>query len=390
MNELNSSNKAKPAITVNIDTVEFTLEGMHFDIPGATVVTVKSPNCETLNSYGNRVPIKGKFGAHMIQVRTMNSGTELFFEGSPFAFRYGQNVFTSNNLLEGCSFVIKCGVKKFGIKPPDNLSRQWGMGNFNLKRIDLAVNFQLESESEVLNVIKQIGRQLHESGSSMQSCNSTVYFRPRMGKDYSICFYAKEAQMRQAQRYAEFPNAGRLVNECENTVRVELRLHASELRTLGLEKVSAWKSDTAAKVFRKYWAKVRFLNVTSGPITDSDFEGMPKGIRAVIALHKSGVDITRIYSKRTCQRYRKIFRELGIDLRCPNQPLESITSLDKYLSPKKVIKGAPAWMKEKGLVPPSADDGDVKQKQKGFSFKKTPEMPTSKVGRHSGLDPRER
>jgi hypothetical protein len=79
-------------------------------------------------------------------------------------------------------------------------------------------------------------------------------------------------------------------------------------------------------------------------------------MRPVLALHKNGVDTTRIYSLRTRQRHCRFFSKRGIDIHCPNQPVESITSLLRYLSPKKVINEPPEWMKEMKLVPLSAKE----------------------------------
>lgn len=365
MNTINSAKKFKSKIAVNIDTVKLKLEGMLFDIPGASVATLNDCNGKQLNSYGNRVPIKGNYGAHNMHVRTMNSGQELILEGSPFAFRYGQNVYTSSDLLRGCRLVIKRGMEEFDIKPSDSLLEKWREGDITLERVDLAVNFKLDSESEVKDVLKQTGRQLLEHGSPMGSYGSTVYFIPRKGKEYSICFYAKGQELRQAQKYVDLPSNDRLVKECENILRVEVRLRASELLELGLDKASAWDCDTPEKVFLQYMAKLKLLNVTSGPFNVRDLEDVPARLKPVMALHKSGVDLKRVYSERTCRRHNQFFSGRGIDLRCPNQPVESITSLREYLSPEKVINSPPEWMQAQGLVPPPVGRKAASRKGQG-------------------------
>lgn len=352
----NSQKKSKVSISVNVDTVDFYIKGKFSNL-GASVVTAKRVGNQVIDEYGNRVCMKGKYGAHSIHVRTMNSGSRLLFQGSPYAFRYGQNLYTSSDLLRGCRIVIRHAIRKFGIEHTADQLQRWNDGDVYLKRVDLAVNFQAASEMEGCEVLHQVGRQLYESGRSMSRYGSTVYLKPRDGKEYQMVFYAKGPQVRGLQRYKDLPGKQQLLDHCEGVFRIELRLLASELKKLGLEKASDWESDTAEKVFRKYMAtKLKLLTVTSGPLANEDLSGLDDRMRPVLALHKTGGYSSSVYSERTRQRHLSYFRQRGIDLNCPNQPVESITSLTKYLSPKKVINTAPQWMKDMGLVPISAKD----------------------------------
>jgi len=348
------SKSIRSRVSVNIDTVEFSLRGMEFVIPGAKNVTLRDPHGHKIMEYGNRVPMKGKFDAHNIHVRTKESGRVLEFEGSLFAFLHGQNIYTSDNLSQACRKVIKRVMVIFKLKPPEELQQQWFAGDISLQRIDLAVNFLLRSESEVVGVLKQIRRQLVEQHGVTRTCGTSVYWAPRDGVKYSISFYAKGAQMRRSKKYVKLPGHDVLLKECENILRMEVRLRASELRELGLDQVGAWKEGTAEKVFRKYMGKLKLLSVTRGPISDEELEMIPDRMRPVYALHKAGVALDKLYSTRSCQRHVSTFKQLGIDLRCPNQPIDAIKSLKRFLSPKKVINDAPEWMKDAGIVPPRA------------------------------------
>lgn len=352
-----SSKKSKVKIFVNVDTVDFYLKG-RFSNLGASVVTAKKVGGKIIDEYGNRVRMKGKHGAHSIHVRTLNSGSRLLFQGSPYAYCYGQNLYTSSDLQRGCRIVIRHAIRKFGIEHTADQLQRWNDGDVYLKRVDLAVNFQAASEMEGCEVLHQVGRQLYESGRSMSRFDSTVYLKPRDGKEYQMVFYAKGPQMRSLQRYKNLPGKQQLLDHCEGIFRIELRLLASELKKLGLDKASAWESDTAETVFRKYMAtKLKLLTVTSGPLANEDLSGLDDRMRPVLALHKTGGYSASVYSERTRQRHFRYFRQRGIDLNCPNQPVKSITSLTKYLSPKKVINDAPQWMKDMGLVPISGKDG---------------------------------
>lgn len=344
----------KSKVAVNIDSAVFSVVGVRnsFFIPGAKIANLISPDGELLNSYQNRTPVPGKFGSHHMNVRTLCSGAQLKVEGSPYAFLHGQNVYTSPDMKTGVLKVLKQVCKRFSIKPSKEQKLRWTAGDIDLDLVDLAVNFRLDSEADVMATLKQIRRQLEEQGGSTKTSGTTIYWTPKDGKEYSIGFYAKGPQMRRQKRYHDMPGKDRLFDDCTYILRVEVRLHAEALRKLGLDKVGAWNEDSAQLAFAKYMRRLRLLSVTSGPVAAKELDELPNRLRPVLALHKSCCDLAQIFAPRTLQRHLSDFRKLGTDLRCPNQQAETVIPLTKVLSPKNAIKCAPAWMYEKGLVPP--------------------------------------
>lgn len=351
-------------IVVNIDTIEIALEGMKFHIPNSTNAVLHDENGEIKSSYENRVPIKRIHSVHDLNVRSINSGKYLIIEGSPFAHRYGQNIFTDNDILRASRLAINKTLKFLDMDVPDELRKKWLAGDATLLRVDLAVNFRLKSEFEVISVLKQIKRQLIEQRGSTRSHGTTFYWAPKNGTQYSIALYAKGPQMRNSKKHKGLAQREELVAECENILRVEVRLRASELRKLGLSKVSEWESRSVETEFMKYFDRLKLLSVTSGPVTDEELDSLPDGMRPVLALHKAGVDLSRVYSRRTGQRHSKFFREKGIDLRCPSQSEDTVVLLKDYLSRENVIREAPEWMKEAGLVPPPSRKRSAMRKSK--------------------------
>lgn len=342
-------------VAVNIDSVEFSVNGERgaFTIPGATRANLISSDGEILNSYQNRTPVPGKFRAHNLNVRTLRSGEELEVHGSPYAYSYGQNLYTSSDMKTGVLHALKQVCKAFAIKPTKEQVKGWLAGDIDLLRVDLAVNFRFASEAACLAVLRQIRRQLEEQGGSTKTSGTTVYWTPKDGKEYSISFYAKGPQMRRLRRYETLPGKDKLLEECRCILRVEVRLRADALRKLKLEKVSAWREGSAQKAFGTYMRRLRLLSISSGPVTAQDLDDLPhRRLRPVLALHKAGCELEQIFSQSTLQRHRADFRKLGIDLKCPNQPAGTAIQLNKILSPKRAIRGAPAWMRQKGLVPP--------------------------------------
>ncbi len=338
---------------VNVDTVEFDLKGMDFkNCSDKEVNLIDTRTGQITSRYGNYVGIKKKSGAHKLMVRTMESGEKfLRILGSPFAYECGQNLYTCGDVLRGCRIAINAAIKNFGIQPSSEMRSSWLLGNFNLNRVDLAVNFRLSSEAEVIEVLKQLRRQLGERGVNSRIFAHSFYYQPKGGKEYSMIFYAKGAHLRRLKNYQKMAEKEKLVAEAECILRVELRLNAGELRKLGLEKASSWTPETANKVFGKYMSRMKFLEVTSGIVTDEELEALPSRLRPVLVAHKAGLSLSRVYPKRTLQRHMKDFRDLKIDLRCPNQPNQRAVSLPSLLRPGRAISSPPKWMVDAKMVP---------------------------------------
>jgi hypothetical protein len=344
----------KTNVSVNIDTVEFSVSGERntFNILKTTTSTIFNEDGEIIDSYQNRKAIDGKFGIHKLNARTLHSGAKLAIEGSPYAFKYGQNIYTSSEMKTGVINALKNVCTELGIETTKIQKQKWKAGEIDLNRVDLAVHFKLSSEEECLDVLRQVRRQLEEQGGSTKSNGSTVCWTPKDGKEYSISFYAKGPQMRMQTSLNKLPWKDKLLNECESILRVEVRLRALALRKLGLDKVSAWTADSAEVAFRTYFSRLRLLEVTSGPLTAEELKDLPNNLRHVYALHKAGYNLKLIYPEGTLRKHLASFRKLKIDLKCPNQEAPIVLSLYKFLSPKRTIQCAPAWMMEEGLVSP--------------------------------------
>ncbi len=339
-------------LTVNIDTIVFIVkeskEGS-FNIP-STTAEIYSKDGKLLKSYQNRISLKGKHGTHSLQVRTMNNGKELHVECSPYAFLYGQNVFTASDLNSVVIRILRRVCKKFGFKITRQRLQRWINGGIELRRVDLFVNFDVKSEPNTIKVLKQICRQLVEQPSSMQKHGSSVYMHK---KGFSFCFYAKGPQMRSLARYKNMPgHRTKLLKVCEPILRVELRLQASELLKRNLSQLNAWTERTAERAYWRYFRnKLKLFSITSGSVIEEELDKYPRGLRIALALHKAGVDLTDVYSERTLQRHRGELRENGIDIRCPNQPAGTVVSLTEVLSLSNAISEIPGWMIEAGLAP---------------------------------------
>jgi len=339
---------------VNVDTVCFSVAGVQMEVNATTRSRVTDFEGKYLCDITNRTAIPGKNGRHALQYRVRSRSPhdhELFVEGSPFANRYGQNVWTSGSVKLACTSTLRRLISKLNIRAAPSSTDAWKAGNIDLHRVDLAVNFRLESSQQVDEALTLLKRQF-----IAMHCHCNVHVRyvalcPRRGTQYSITIYDKGDQMSGNSSKNQADALYRqLIDECQGILRIEVKLRRAELKKLGLTLAGDWKIGTARDVFRKYFARIPLLDVTFGALSASDFEGVSERMRPVLALHKLDVDWKQIYSERTRTRHKAYFKERGVNLDCPNAK-EAPVSLAEVLSAPRAIARTPGWLIKAGMAP---------------------------------------
>lgn len=323
------------------------------DVDEVTKVLVSTPE-GVQQQITNRKPVPGKYGRHALHYRVKSRSPhdhELFVEGSPFANRYGQNVWSSGNVKLACTSTVKHLIRELNINAAPDTIAAWNDGNIELHRVDLAVNFRLESSQQVDEALTLLKHLLVAKRRQCSTHRRYAAYRPKSGTQYQIAAYDKGDQMslKSSGNHADdlFRN---LAKECEGILRIEVRLRRAELHKLKLPLARDWRPETAREVFRKYFARLPLRDVTFGPLSAADFEGIDERRRPAIALHKLGVDWRLIYCARTRTRHKAYFKGRGIDLDCPNLPGPAI-SLADMLSKPEAIARTPRWLIEAGMAP---------------------------------------
>lgn len=337
----------------NIDTVEFSVKNALVD------ESILNSKYSALIEHGqekgrktNRRRIPGYKNRHELNVRYGLDSSELFVSGSPYAFLAGQNVYTSSDLNKVCVAALRKLKSEIGLKPTSkHEGREWVLGDIDLYRVDIAANFRFASEEEVQEILAQWKRQLLEMRGSMYKVGTTAYWSPQRGKRYQIAAYAKGPQMGLKDgrdKSTESEEYIRLINDCSNILRIEIRLRRSELVELDLDKAWKWKKDTARKVYMRYFKRLQPLNVLSGRLDEAELANVPNKLRPVLALLKFGANLEGVYKPRTLGNYRSQFKKLGIDIRTPWREAKTIRLLTMMKSKRRLAK-SPAWLKRPNL-----------------------------------------
>lgn len=346
-------NKLLSSIFINIDSCvgEIRGENNDFKLQYASHYERFDPDGVRVEVSQNRVFLPGKNGNHRLAVSTKRNGASLIFEGSPFAFFSGQNLYTGDDLKSIMSQVVDELFKSFRFQLSPEKKLKYLSGEVALQRVDLAGNFLLGSDRRCLNVLNQIRRQLEAKHGTTKTSGTSVYWTPKNGKEYSIGFYAKGPQMKRRQGKFQSETGRLLLKESEGVLRVEVRLQQATLRKMHLDFVKNWAPETPRKVFAKFMRHLGFLNLVSGPVTRKELLALPlRRLRPVYALHKCGVDLKDVYSRSTIQRHIADFRKLNIDLKCASLSEPQVIKLTKVLSPKRLLTRPPGWMAKAQLI----------------------------------------
>jgi len=297
------------------------------------------------------VCIKGKARQHTIKVRHDLQRNELQIEGSAYGFLYGKNVFTGINLPWITHHLLKKVAEKLSL--PETQLAQWSADQIVVDRLDLAMNLNLGSDEDANSALVQLGQQFAARQRSMFMQATTLYWNPRLGKDYVIALYAKgpELQAKYDRRKEDDPILERILSETVGMLRVELRFRRPELHKLCMTRVVDWTRQSMANAFCRYFARMPIWNVTSGPLTADELEGLSPAEKRYLAFHKLGAPMRLLFTERSTQRFRKSFREKHyLDLRCPNRDQRTMRLVDLMSDPDRVVK-TPQWLIEAGWAP---------------------------------------
>lgn len=339
---------------VNIDTIVAEIyasdSDVEFIMPDTLKVNVVNLDEQVLDSYQNRVELPGKDDLHSLHIRTMSFGFTLNIEGAFFAYLFGQNVFTASKPKLLVKKVLGKVFNEFEFNIPEKKLKQFYSGDVKFKRIDLAVNYRFNSAEEVVEALTQIKRQLVELNCTVRTYDKNAILCPQKGREYSISFYAKGPQMRRMRKYDKMDWGNALHSECSTILRVEIRVRSQGLSKMGLDILSKWKDGDSERLYQHYFKKLPNIVITSLPLDYMELSRLPSRLKPVLALHKAGVDIARVYKKTSLERHKRSFKQIGFNLSKPNHTLKVIP-LKELVSPENAISKTPEWMRDVGIFP---------------------------------------
>ena len=340
----------------NLDTVKFrvTARDVEFKIPKTRFSVILDEDYEFENERQFGIKVPGAYGNHNIVISSPNSGRSLIVEGALAGFLYGQNFFTTHQLLPLVIQCLKRACKEIEFSPSAEQRTRWEAGkDIFIELVDIAVNFGLGSETTVDSGLRQARAQALFRNFATGAHGKTCYIKPDNGRSWEAKFYGKRSEMTHSGRHERLPIGAQLFELSDGVLRAEVRAKRAELSELKLASLAAWSETSAKEIFVRRYKQCDLKKITSGPIEESELRALPMRLRVAYCMHKlagaTGLE-ELVFGKRTRQRQLAAFRERGVDLACPN--LEGIETVDlpSLLVPSNALV-VPKWLVEGGFAP---------------------------------------
>jgi II/X family phage/plasmid replication protein len=304
-----------------------------------------------------RVSVRGSYDASVTIRRTSQEITTqdgarypvLEVAGSPAKFLQGHNAFGSNDLHGLHDAMLRLALRNAGLRIDAYTENVIRAGGAQLLRVDLNESFSCGSRREVLAWIRAAalhGRVDHRKNGGLLS--GTTVSWGRKSRYWQIKAYSKGQEIEAPKHRLPLELRGRGIEAwADDKLRVEVQLNARHLRRLGLREVSAWQTDTPARVYSEHLAKLKL----SGDVrmTRDDLDSLPLAIRTTYELWASGADVRSLCSKAKFYRHRAQLLKHGVDLAVPApSSSRNVVPLIRYIEAQPAQ--VPDWAQARGLT----------------------------------------
>lgn len=309
-----------------------------------------------------RLMVEGSFSAK-ISVRTVERGF-IEFSGNPAKFLQGHNIFGCNDLCLLVSKTMKIICKKLSIIPTWRDVDCWARGFFDISRIDINEMFELESRSQVRDVLRILNNHANIKYKKGVMREGTLYFglaeKGKRASDWQMKMYCKadELHIADVPQNADdweafksvgwggtlpefFPYRDKLCAWVDNKLRVEMTFRTRELRKHDAVSASMWSEKLCMSLFVEYFSKLNVGEVEMA--RPGDVECLPRAIRRTFNQWMAGQDVRADMSRSSFYEHRAaILEALGKDIALAPQTgpktvvLREVICLDR-------IAGVPSW-----------------------------------------------
>jgi hypothetical protein len=287
--------------------------------------------------------LPGKFPGTYAFVKAARNGTALLAELSIPKYLHGHNVCGSNNMKEQLALVLNSFGTHFGSSTISTAADR-----AELLRVDLAMNLMIDpgvTPEAALHVLHDV---LHGEGRSLKVFErngeiQSLYINPS-ARDQHIKWYSKRRELQLRQIPSEVPQHDRLTEWAQKALRFEVRLNRPALKVYDLTKVSEWSGARAREILKDTLEQL-CISGTGLIARDSDaFKVLTPHDRAIALAHINGVDIHRVFARRTILRARpKVLKLARHDLYATVPPIDGMSVQRLIGDPSIRVLAYPKW-----------------------------------------------
>lgn len=278
-----------------------------------------------------------------IHVRTSRDHlhTHLYIDGNPVKFLQGHNLWGTDDLIPLVYALMQKLTLILGLNPTDRDMHHWATGFYDLKKIDINYTWHLRSKADVLAWIRaaELAARLRHRGNGVLKGN-TLYFG-KHSRRWALKAYSKGDEV--IARGHELPERlqdPRIQDWANKSLRLEVRLHALELKERGLHFGSKWGHNRPNEIHQELLSGLEMSD--NYIIPDADLPNLPGSLQTAYLAWKDGHDLRAIYSRPTFYRYRNKLLAYGIDIaNVQSRDPSNVVPLIRVLEAKPV--GIPEW-----------------------------------------------
>jgi len=291
-----------------------------------------------------RLPVVGSYDARF-HVVSQGEGF-INISGNPSKFLQGHNLFGSDDLIGLVLETMRriCKALEVPISVNDYLA--WRSGNYQLKRVDIAYMYSLESRANVRAWLRSAEYQSKSRHGRPMTKGGTLYWG-KHSRRWAMKAYGKADEVNSTKDHRlpnELPKRDLLLEYAEDKLRLELVLRSMQLDDLLCFKMARyWTPDVPAKLHAQFLESIDMSNQFTLP--QSQIEDLPARLVAVYRLWKNGEDLRAMYPKNTFYRYRRQLLKHDIDIAIVQpRAFDNVIPLIRALRPQAIAQ-VPDWAK---------------------------------------------
>jgi len=287
----------------------------------------------------------GRRARQALEDRAFYNGPGFQISGCPPKFLQGHNCFGDEDLRGYAVAMIEDALTRINVSlwPEERAGLE--AGKFKILRVDVTQMLELSSSAAVNAVIRacEYGAALRRRGhGQIYSGGESVVFGAG-SRRWSLTMYAKGVEMKKHPPKLKEAECEKLQEYAARALRVEIRLHGKELAGQNLEFGSAWRQDTAARLYNEYIAAVNIAGDVA--MTDDFVNTLRPALRDAYKQWRDGVDLRdpSVMTKRTFYRHRAELLKFGVDIamKQPKKAAFNVIPLRSVFEAKPL--GIPDW-----------------------------------------------
>lgn len=292
-----------------------------------------------------RVSVEGSYSSKF-QVKS-DGDTHLWISGNPSKFLQGHNLFGSNNLRQLVTLLMIELTDRLNLKPSSEDFYAWHEGRYDLKSVDIAECYRLNSTKDVDNWIRSAAPLVRGKHQGVSAYGGETIYVGQKSRRIALKIYNKARELQKHKPHKDIPCIGRLFEYAEGLLRVEVRILSQELKRRGLNRASAWTPEICNQIHLERIGRLEMPKKLR--LTATEISELPPRLVAVVKLWEGGSDLRSVYPRATFYRYRGELKKYGIDISAPPKTETNVIPLVTYLTAKHQAE-IPDWAAGTELV----------------------------------------